>query len=222
MAGRTKKRLSTETRKHLDALEDTLWRLEHGTPLNEVADAADYAFERAAHAAMSKGSEHGGGTRYARLLDWPKIIAENVRRLREEAGWTQIQLAQAMRKSGFSWGRVTVTEAENRIRRISLEELLALASLFAVPMATLFIPDDPDALWTQPSPGDDASPPASARPIDKNTLLAAMLGNTGRIGELSPTSAEPARIVGVGRPGSDTDWRPAKDLHERREQGYAR
>lgn len=226
MAGRARKRLSAGTRAHLDALEDTLWRLEHGTPLAEgLVDNADNAYERAVHAAIDKGSEQQRTrVRYARIVGWPQAIAENVRRLREQAGWTQAQLAQAMRKAGFGWTRVTVTEAEGGSRRIVPEELLTLAGLFAEPMANLLLPFGPDAIEMPALPKDGEEPGyiSRTRAVDRDDLVAAMLGHTWRVGELSPASAEPARVVGVNAPGSRADWRPAKDLHERRAQGYAR
>ncbi len=222
MAERARKRLSAETRKHLDALEDTLWRLERGTPLAEgVTDNADQAYERAMHAAIDTGSsKQRAQVQYARIVGWPQAIAENVRRLREQAGWTQERLAQAMRKAGFSWTRVTVTEAEGGARRIVLEELLVLAGLFAEPMAALLLPHGRDAIELPALPGAGEEPGylTRTRPIDLQTLLPAIFGHGGGVGELSPTSAEPARVAGVNAPGSKTDQRPAKDLHEHRRE----
>jgi transcriptional regulator with XRE-family HTH domain len=240
-----RKQLPAEVREHLDVLEDLAWRLAAGRPLADgLVDDADQAYERTIRAAIDAGSSKRqrldpGYT--ARILGWNQVIAENVRRLREQAGWTQSALAEAMTKAGFRWSRVTVAEVEGAVRRIALEELLVLAALFAEPMANLFVPHGPDEIrlanadadskGDEPVSTGDATADAMAevlrdsakvRTIDRETLLATLLGHSGRIGELSPTSAEPARVAGVQAPGSRTDRRPAKDLHARRKQGYRR
>jgi hypothetical protein len=43
---------------------------------------------------------------------------------------------------GFRWTRVTVAEIKGVDRKISLEELVGLAALFAVPVLDFLLPDD--------------------------------------------------------------------------------
>lgn len=81
-------------------------------------------------------------------------VGQNIKRLRDQAGWTQQRLAEAMSDLGWKWRRVTVAEVESseevegsdgRVRlvprrRISFEELLHVVALFGVPMVELLLP----------------------------------------------------------------------------------
>jgi transcriptional regulator with XRE-family HTH domain len=242
MRERSRKQLPAEVRQHLGVLEDVAWRLAAGRPpADGLVDDADRAYEQTIRAAIDAGSskrQRLAPGHVGRVLGWNQVIAENARRLREQAGWTQAALAEAMSKAGFRWTRVTVAEVEGAVRRIALEELLVLAALFAEPMVTLFLPQDADVIRLANADHDGGGEPeptgnemvdqmakvlhesAKLRVIDRDTLLGVLLGHSGRIGELSPASAEPAQVAGIPSPGSRTDRRPAKDLHARREQGY--
>jgi transcriptional regulator with XRE-family HTH domain len=60
-------------------------------------------------------------------------IAANIKRHRDRQAWSQEQLAEEMRATGYdSWGRTTVTEVEGKGRRrqVSVAELLGLAQVF--------------------------------------------------------------------------------------------
>src|SRR5580693_113550 len=71
-----------------------------------------------------------------------EVLAGSVRRLREERGWTQEQLAEQMYEVGFTnWARSTVTEVEGsgRRRQISVAELFGLAHVFGCGVGDLLV-----------------------------------------------------------------------------------
>jgi transcriptional regulator with XRE-family HTH domain len=71
-------------------------------------------------------------------VEFVNVAARTAKQLREEAGWTQQDLADAMVRLGFiTWKRITVAESESGKRRLSTEELCGLSILFAVPVAGL-------------------------------------------------------------------------------------
>lgn len=76
----------------------------------------------------------------AQEVGYQSIVAWQLKRLRLEANTTQAQLAEAVNRLGFSWSRVTVAEIEAGSRRVSLEELVAIAALFATPLIELLLP----------------------------------------------------------------------------------
>lgn len=127
------------------------------------------------------------------------IVADNLKRLREEANWAQSEVADAMTRLGFeSWVRLTVTDVERANRRLSLEELLGLAVLFGVPMLQLLIPADNTRLeWHT---GDLAS----------SAVLELLIGQGGVLGSGGVTWQGAARAAGA--PRGKGDWRPAADL----------
>lgn len=67
-------------------------------------------------------------------------VAENVRRLRKERGWTQSELGQRLGTFGFPMQQTTVTKLEAGERPIRLDEVLALARLFDVKVEDLYSP----------------------------------------------------------------------------------
>jgi transcriptional regulator with XRE-family HTH domain len=70
-------------------------------------------------------------------------VAENVRAMRRQADWTQNELADAMKALGFAWKRLTCTEVERGTRRLSVEELLAIAAIFRIPAIEVLVPPYP-------------------------------------------------------------------------------
>lgn len=72
----------------------------------------------------------------------PETIATSIRRLRGERNWTQQRLADEVQAVGLSWARITVAEAETCRRRVTPEELLALAVVFEVPISWILSPED--------------------------------------------------------------------------------
>lgn len=73
------------------------------------------------------------------------VLAASIKRLREDRGWTQEQLAERMQGAGFnSWARSTVTEVEGsgRRRQVSVAELIGLAQVFEAPVFSMLWPVD--------------------------------------------------------------------------------
>lgn len=65
-------------------------------------------------------------------------VGQAVKRLREERGWNQAELASAMRAEGYAWMPNTVSKVEQEVtapqwRRVTGGELLALQRVFGVP-----------------------------------------------------------------------------------------
>jgi transcriptional regulator with XRE-family HTH domain len=130
------------------------------------------------------------------------IIADHLKELRAESGWTQERLAGAMAQIGFPWRRITVAEVETDTRRVSLDELLGLAAVFGVPALTLVIPDDQTVLeWHD-------------RSLESMTVIDLLLGEEGRMGKGGLTWKAAAQAAGA--PGGTDDWRPAADLWRKR------
>lgn len=135
------------------------------------------------------------------------VTAREVRRAREDSGWTQEQLAGAMRDAGHPWQRITVAEVEGGTRRVSLEELLALAVLFGVPMVRFLLP----------GPGDYMRLPEGTRcyrTLGDDTVADLMLGPDSILGPLYGTWERPGHVAkaGQGRP----EWRPAPAMWDKR------
>ncbi len=135
------------------------------------------------------------------------VIARELRRAREDSGWTQEQLASAMREAGHSWLRVTVAEVEGGGRRVSLEELLALAVLFGVPLVRFLLPGSgdfmrlPEGTRCYRTLGDDA-------------VVELVLGPGSSLDAVDRTWERPTHVAKAsqGRP----EWRPAPAMCDRR------
>ena len=131
-----------------------------------------------------------------------EIVGENIRALRIEAQWSQEEVATSMARVGFSWKRLTVTEVEGAARRLSFEELLALAALFAIPAIELMLPSTGTALeWPHGV-------------VDAPTMLELLLGRRGSVGEGGVRWRAP--IVALGSPTAQGDYRPGVDLWRNR------
>lgn len=135
------------------------------------------------------------------------LTARHLRRAREDSGWTQEQLASAMREAGHAWQRVTVAEVEAGARRVSLEELLALAVLFGVPMVRFLLPRSGDVMKL---PEDTRC----YRTLGDDTVIQLMLGPDSFLGPVDRTWERPTHVAKVNQgPG---EWRPAPDLWDKR------
>ena len=66
------------------------------------------------------------------------VIGPQVRRLREEKGWTQDQLAVKLQLFGWDTSRESVTRLETRDRRVPDLELFVLARVLETPTDDLF------------------------------------------------------------------------------------
>jgi transcriptional regulator with XRE-family HTH domain len=67
----------------------------------------------------------------------PLVIGRNVRRLREEAGMRQQELATKAREYGFEWTGATIAAIETARRGLSSEELLTLPLILGAELAEL-------------------------------------------------------------------------------------
>jgi transcriptional regulator with XRE-family HTH domain len=74
-----------------------------------------------------------------------KLIADAMRKLRDEKGWSAQQLADEMTKAGIPWNADVVVNLEHgRRKSLRVHELLALAwVLDADSPADLLVPEDP-------------------------------------------------------------------------------
>lgn len=65
-------------------------------------------------------------------------IGDNIRRQRERRGMSQEELARQMREAaGYGWHQQTVARSETGARRVSGDELLALADLMDISVVEL-------------------------------------------------------------------------------------
>jgi len=80
--------------------------------------------------ASTRDVETGG-----KPLKVAELIGGNIRSLRVAAGLTQAELADAMRAIGLeTWQRQTVAETEAGRRDVTVEELIAVAAFFEMPL----------------------------------------------------------------------------------------
>jgi transcriptional regulator with XRE-family HTH domain len=135
------------------------------------------------------------------------VTAREVRRARDDSGWTQEQLGGAMRDAGHPWQRVTVAEVEGGGRRVSLEELLALAIVFGVPMVRFLLPGYNDYMRLPEGT-------RCYRTIDDDAVADLMLGPDSQLGPVDRTWERPTHVAKAsqGRP----EWRPAPAMWDKR------
>jgi hypothetical protein len=192
-------RAPAEVRPHLDAVDHALGKLSRGQDAElELHRAVDAAL-RSALASAARHRDSSWTRPFSATFG--QVIGQNIKAHRNEAGWTQADLAAAMARMGFAWKRITLAEVEAADRRCGLEELLVLAALFAVPVLALL------------DPGDDIVidlPKIDARPEVVRQLL---VGRGGQVGQGGPRWAAAAELLGA--PAHDDD-RPAIDLWRKR------
>lgn len=75
-----------------------------------------------------------------------KIVGQRLAKLRSDRGWSQAQLATAMKERGFGWTQSSVWKTENSSRPIRVNELVVLAELFGT---------DPGGLLPESDPSDE-------------------------------------------------------------------
>ena len=101
---------------------------------------------------------------------WNQVIGRNIRRLRQEKGWTQDDLARALapKLARIVPGRYTVWTVRDlegrREREVRWHELAVLCGLFDVPLWDLILPVGTDRVDTHAASGELHSP----RLIDDN------------------------------------------------------
>lgn len=168
--------LPEEALRHLEAVTAALTRVlsDDGTERFELLDESRKALLSAQVLAVQASVRRHEADREVETLGFPAIVARRLQGHRNEAGLTQADLAAAMQRCGFNnWTRVTVAETEGGSRKVSLDELLALAGLYSVPMIEFLVPHaleavrhslgamkEPDlrAMVVGPSDGPDWAP----------------------------------------------------------------
>jgi len=101
------------------------------------------------------------------LLTPTRVIAERVRELRDDRGWSTSDLARAMRAAGVPWERGVVTKLEAGYRQsVTVTELLTLAAVLDVAVVHLLVPTYPSPLWGEGEPRspDDPNEPSDDAP----------------------------------------------------------
>ena len=68
------------------------------------------------------------------------VIGQNIKRLREDAGLTQGEVAEEMARKGFNWRKETVFQSESEKRSVSVAEILGLCLVFGSPMDAMLLP----------------------------------------------------------------------------------
>jgi transcriptional regulator with XRE-family HTH domain len=194
-----RRELPASTQRSIRDFEDALGRLHNG---EDAHDAVAAAVDAAVRSATPRSRSYDDPFQLA--TDLLTVVADNLRELREEAGWTQAQLAEAMQRAGFDWKRITVTEIEGTTRKVSFEELLVLAALYAVPMLSFFVHHTDDLIEINDVLGY----------ADSVVVRELMLGRGGHLGDGGTLWG--AAIAVAGRPKGRKDIRPAVDLWRNR------
>ena len=68
----------------------------------------------------------------------PNAVADNVRRYRLALNWTQGELAKEMTTAGCPTSLKQISNTELGLRRVNVEQLLAFAQVFEIPVEKLF------------------------------------------------------------------------------------
>lgn len=194
--------LPPEVKKSLDAgvdqLATTLWRITEGD-FPEGLEEANARLEEALSAAYRLGEAKATDRpMMARTADFATIVAERIKEHRLTAEMTQSALADAMTRAGFDWKRITVAEVEagtsgkperrSSARRVALEELMALAAIFRVPMVSLLLPDPEKEYlaWTR------------SRSLSASDVEELVLGRGGQAGKGGETWPVADHVLGIG------------------------
>ncbi|MDQ3619295.1 MAG: helix-turn-helix transcriptional regulator [Actinomycetota bacterium] len=72
------------------------------------------------------------------------LVSRSIRHARDEAGWTQEQLAVRMSRAGCDWTRAVCAYAESGDRNITVDEVLALSVVFGTTPAYWLAPHAED------------------------------------------------------------------------------
>jgi transcriptional regulator with XRE-family HTH domain len=205
MSARSRKTPSPEIEGYVNQITDALTEMNEGE--DHLADLYR-AVDGAVRTVSSSESQVAGMSRWTTFeATFGQIIGENVSVLRDKAGWTQAGVAEAMVTLGFDWKRITYAEVEASTRRVTFEELLGLAVLFAVPVVKLLIPATDPKITTLLAweTGD----------MTASMVEELLIGHGGTLGQGGLTWKAAARAAGAPRRAND--WRPAADLWGTRE-----
>lgn len=114
-------------------------------------------------------------------------LAERVRHLRKAAGFSHSELAERVSQLGPAWSRSTAAKLENKRREsVTLQEFLALARVFDVPLPWLLV--DPEA--------GTAVPIAKGVEVDPWTALLWLVGKEPLTDPPGPTWDTASRVIG--------------------------
>lgn len=82
------------------------------------------------------------GTARGRTPELDRLVGRNLRAIRERFGLSQTDVAEGMAAAGFPvWRKATVADVERGARKVSLDELAALADVTETRPAQLLAPD---------------------------------------------------------------------------------
>jgi len=195
--------LPPEIGAYLEQIQSALLSLSRGerseSRIRDLHQTFDGAIRAAAHIA---DRDHESPWTRAGSATFAQILGENVKALRNESGWSQERLANAMSALGFKWKRVTCAEVEGTSRRLGLDELMGLAALFGVPAVQMMLPSDGTTLdWIN-------------RDLSTEEVKDLFVGHKGTIGEGGAHWS--AALIAVGSLTGENE-RPAADLWRVRE-----
>jgi transcriptional regulator with XRE-family HTH domain len=166
-----KKGAQSEFQQYMEHIADALSAVAESHD-DERLGMLQQTFDEARRAAWNKAPRTNADAWERPLSDsFGRIIGENIKALRNEAGWSQERLARAMETAGYIWKRITCAEVEASTRRVSLEELVGLAALFGVPLIELLLPRE--------HVGVDLP----ERDLSRRDTLELLLGREGKLGE---------------------------------------
>ena len=148
-------------------------------------------------------------------IDFVDVPAVRFREFRVLSGWTQSGIAMHMSNLGYGWNRTTVVEIERLRRAIGLEELLALAALFSIPVVHFLVPPDESYVWLPrewkgvgvAAPGDETTAPPG-RTISDSEAIELLLGPGATLGKGGLDWELPKKVAFV----TGVDERPAIDF----------
>jgi transcriptional regulator with XRE-family HTH domain len=114
-----------------------------------------------------------------------QLVARNLRRARDERGWSQTEAVRHLSQAGLSWSKTTLSEAEQAAtkaagRAFSADELVGMARTFNKPVTWFFMPEED---------GDYEVAPKGADPEPVPAYLATILALHGGMRDRVRTSA---------------------------------
>ena len=191
----------TDLQPFVDDFASALRGIADGVDPQSKAETLRHIADQAGLAAWNMGEEEEppGWSTPGTASFW-QIIGANLKEMRVEAGWSQERLAEAVAREGYPWKRITCAEVEAGTRRLSLEELLTLAALFAEPLLSFLRVQDDTVLELPMGVGKS------------EVVLELLVGAGGKVGRGGVAWNAPARILqaqkgkGAERPAADW-WR---------------